>query len=264
MYNDIASLQAFYASDLGCALRECVGRALAAYLPVRLDERVMGFGYALPWLDEFRERSERCLAMMPARQGAQIWPDAEAVASCLVFEENLPLPDNCLDRILLVHALEHAEDAFESLRELWRVLIPYGHIVIVVANRHGVWSGADHTPFGNGEPYSRAQLGRLLLECGFVVHSFTEIVHLWPDKKWQVGRFSRFYERLSRLFFPYFGGVLLAHAQRQSEPALPARQHLSRRFFVPALAPQVAYPVRKLENCSKRDCQSQNNLYKRH
>jgi len=255
MYNDIASLQSFYASNLGSEVGSRIAQALVEHYPVRSDERVMGLGYVLPWLDAFAVRAERTLAMMPARQGAQIWPDAQAVASCLVFEENLPLPECCLDRIILVHALEHAENALEMLRELGRVLVPYGQIIIVVANRHGVWSSADHTPFGNGEPYSRGQLARLLLECGFVTHSIRDIVHLWPSKRDKVGHFSYGFERLARLFFPYFGGVLIAHARRQTEPALPARRQPSRRFFVPAFAPQTSYSRRGASYSQRGDCQ---------
>jgi len=243
MYNDIASLQSFYASKLGREVCDRIAIALEEYLPIRSDERVMGLGFVLPWLERFAVRAERCFAMMPARQGAQIWPNPQAVASCLVFEENLPLPDGCLDRIVLVHALEFVENAYESLRELWRVLVPYGQIIIVVTNRHGAWSGADHTPFGNGEPYSRRQLTQLLQQSGFVMQSMHEILHLWPYRKGKIGRLSPFYERFARRLAPYFGGALIVHAQRQAGMMTPVRQHFSRRFFIPSLASQPRYPV---------------------
>jgi len=256
MYNDIVGLQSFYSSPLGGEIRDRIGRALAAHYPSRSDERVMGLGFVVPWLDEFARRSERCLAMMPARQGAQIWPKPQEVASCLVFEENLPLPDSCLDRIVLVHALEHVENAFETLRELWRVLSAYGDMTIIVTNRHGPWSGADHTPFGNGEPYSRRQLAQLLLTTGFMTHSITEIVHLWPYKHGKIGRFSLPYEKVTRRLFPYFGGLLLAHAQKQMGQAAPARARISRRFFIPAFAPQVISPRKQAISPRKKDAQT--------
>jgi len=238
MYYDIIALQSFYASSLGQAVQERIALPLRQHYPCRPDERVMGLGFTTPWLDEFAVRSERCFAMFPARHGVQVWPTAQNVASCLAFEENLPLPDGCLDRILLVHALEYVENAEEALRELWRVLVPYGHIIIVVTNRHGPWSGADHTPFGNGEPYSRGQLSQILRLSGFVLHTLTESLHLWPYKKDRISYFSPFYEQLSQRLFPYFGGVLIAQAQKQTEPLLPARQKLSRRLFIPTLSPQ--------------------------
>jgi len=238
MYNDIASLQSFYASQLGQEVREEIAHALARHYPVRLDERVMGLGFSLPWLDEFASRCERCFAMMPARMGAQIWPHAESVASCLVGEENLPLPDTCLDRIVLVHALEHVENARATLRELWRVLVPHGEVIIIVPNRYGFWAGADHTPFGNGEPYSRAQLTQILVQTDFSLQSLSEHVHLWPHKDREMRRFSFCFETLARRLFPYFGGVLLAHAQRQMTPAIAGRKRLQKRCFVPSLTAQ--------------------------
>jgi len=247
MYNDVASLQSFYASRLGREVRDRIGRVLALHYPVRSDERVMGLGFALPWLDDFASRCECCFAMMPAQQGAQIWPHARSVASCLVYAENLPLPDSCLDRVVLVHALEHVENAREALRELWRVLVPYGQVIIAVTNRHGFWTGADYTPFGTGEPYSRAQLVQLLRETGFSLQSLTETVHLLPHrgKRWR--HFSLSFEKIARRFLPYFGGVLIAQAQRQVGAALPSRHQLSQRVFIPALAPQAPYPARSLE-----------------
>ena len=58
----------------------------------------------------------------------------------------------------MVHALEHAEDPRETLKEMWRVLAPNGRLVIVVPNRRGLWASFEHTPFGSGRPYSRGQL----------------------------------------------------------------------------------------------------------
>jgi len=242
MYNDIAALQSFYHSRLGRNVQDRIAAALARYLPSRPDERVMGFGFALPYLDAFANHCACCFAMMPARQGAQIWPNISAVASCLVMEESLPLPDASLDRIIMIHALEYVENAPESLRELWRVLTPCGQIILIVANRNGIWSATDHTPFGNGEPYSRRQLAQLLRENGFILHSLTEKLHLWPGKNGKAGRFSFIYEKLSRRLVPYFGGVLVAHAQKQTAPIIPARARQSRRYFVPTLVPQASYP----------------------
>ncbi|MBP0587884.1 class I SAM-dependent methyltransferase, partial [Mycobacterium tuberculosis] len=81
-------------------------------------------------------------------QGAASWPPAEASSTALVFEEDLPLPDSAVDRILMVHALEHAEDPRETLKEMWRALAPNGRLVIVVPNRRGLWARFEHTPLG--------------------------------------------------------------------------------------------------------------------
>ncbi len=61
---------------------------------------------------------------MPAGQGAVAWPSSGKSSTALVFDEELPLPDSSIDRVLMVHALEYAENASETLKEMWRVLAP--------------------------------------------------------------------------------------------------------------------------------------------
>ncbi len=57
----------------------------------------------------------RLLAMMPAEQGVVNWPASGASASALIDDSMLPLPDSCVDHVLLAHALETAEHP----GELW-------------------------------------------------------------------------------------------------------------------------------------------------
>ena len=44
--------------------------------------------------------------------------------------EILPFPDNTFDRIVMVDALHHVEDAYSTLTELWRVTKAGGRIII--------------------------------------------------------------------------------------------------------------------------------------
>ena len=131
------------------------------------NERLVGLGYTLPWLDRFGADAERVFAFMPATQGAVNWPADGPSATALVFDEELPLVDSSIDRMLLVHSLEHAENPRETLKEIWRVLAPAGRVVIVVPNRRGIWARFEHTPFGTGRPFSRGQLNELLREANF-------------------------------------------------------------------------------------------------
>src|SRR5690606_1351548 len=71
--------------------------SLWARLP---DERLVGLGYAVPYLERFRADTERTFAFMPAGQGAVNWPPGELSSTALVFDEELPLPDASVDRVL--------------------------------------------------------------------------------------------------------------------------------------------------------------------
>src|SRR6185295_1560762 len=75
--------------------------------------------------------------------------------------------DLSFDRVLLIHALEGAEQLRPMLREVWRVLAGGGRLLAVAPNRRGVWARSDRTPFGHGQPYSLGQLSRLLRDTLF-------------------------------------------------------------------------------------------------
>jgi SAM-dependent methyltransferase len=79
----------------------------------------------------------------------------------------LPFGDAMFDQAILCHALEFAEPPRTVLRELWRVLAPAGEMVLIVPNRAGLWTHFEATPFGNGRPFGRRQLERLLRDSLF-------------------------------------------------------------------------------------------------
>ncbi|WP_332065184.1 class I SAM-dependent methyltransferase [Bartonella sp. CB189] len=236
---DIVTLRNFYDSALGMRVQETLCSQLNACWPDLTGKRVMGFGYAVPYLSALCTRAQQCFAFMPAAQGASPWPCASNVATALVFEEDLPLPDASIDCILLVHALEYTENSSETLNEIWRVLVPSGHLIVVVPNRSGFWARNGCTPFGYGEPYSRQQIARLFAKTNFVSGPVQEIIHYTPSSSYISRLFSIFYEPLARYLLPYFGGLLICQAQKRVYQGLPVQRRQSRRVFIPALSPQA-------------------------
>ena len=79
MHMDIVDLRQFYHSELGRFAEQSVAMALSS-LWVRLpQERLVGIGYAVPFLDRFSADTERTFAFMPAGQGAVNWPVGRTV-----------------------------------------------------------------------------------------------------------------------------------------------------------------------------------------
>src|SRR5438477_4579787 len=146
---DVVDLRNFYAQPLGTVARRFVSRGIRARWSNTRAQRIAGIGYATPYLGQFREEAERCLAFMPAAQGVVKWPSARAGLAALVDELELPLPDAAVDRVLLVHALEMAHDAGALLREVWRVLAAGGRLLAVLPHRRGLRARMDSPPFGH-------------------------------------------------------------------------------------------------------------------
>jgi SAM-dependent methyltransferase len=67
--------------------------------------------------------------LMPMSAGSALHCDFDA----------LPFPNNSLDLVVLPHALELARDPHDTLREVERVLVPEGRVVIVGFNPASLW-----------------------------------------------------------------------------------------------------------------------------
>jgi SAM-dependent methyltransferase len=238
MSNDVVDLRDFYAQRLGTVARRFVGRGIRSLWKDTRGQRVLGVGYATPYLGLFREEAERCLAFMPAAQGVVKWPSASPTLAALVDEYELPLPDGSVDRVLLVHGLEMSHDAGSLLREIWRVLSAGGRLLAVVPNRRGLWARIDTTPFGHGRPYSRSQITQLMRETWFTPTSWGEALYLPPIARGWFLRSAVAWERTGASLWRPFAGVHLVEATKQVYRAIPARRE--KRQLVPALKPVLA------------------------
>ena len=237
MWTDVVDLRDFYGSPLGQTARRAIRQRLRGLWPDLAGQRVAGIGYATPYLRPLIGEAERVLALMPAAQGVLHWPAEGPNAAALVDEAALPLPDLSLDRVLIVHALEHAEQLRPFLREVWRVLAPAGRVLFIVPNRRGIWARFDRTPFGHGQPYTAGQLSRLLRDNLFTPTATAAALFTLPVYSRLLLASSGAWERVGAGWFDRFAGVVLVEAGKQlyAPTAVRARTVGARR---PALAPQ--------------------------
>ncbi|HRN84055.1 MAG TPA: class I SAM-dependent methyltransferase [Hyphomicrobium sp.] len=216
MHLDVATLRDFYASPLGKIARRLLARRIRALWPKASGETVACLGFGTPFLGMYRSEAENVAAFMPASQGALIWPSASPVLSTLVEDHCLPIRDNAIDRLLVVHGLEVAERERPLLRELWRVLAPEGRIILVVPNRRGLWAHVDTTPFGYGRPYSRPQLDALLSDSLFTPLGWGTALHVPPFDRSILIRSANAWERAGSRVFSGLGGVLVVEARKET------------------------------------------------
>lgn len=204
----VEQLVTFYASPLGRRVTAQLLRRLSVHLSRRADDRVLGLGYAVPFLHPLIGKVERLIAAMPERQGVCAWPEAAANSACLVDELRLPFADALFDQVVVAHALEFTDPARRMLREVWRVLAPAGRLIVLAPNRAGLWMHFERTPFGHGCPFGPNQLRALLAESLFSLdHHETMLV--MPPHAPLVSL-----ERPMRALLPNFGGVHLAVASK--------------------------------------------------
>lgn len=215
MHQDVVDLREFYDSSLGRMANLMIRRRVRELWPNVGGLDLLGVGYTSPFLTPFRSEATRVLNVMPAAQGVVHWPSRNKNLAMLADEYSLPLCDNAMDRVLLVHELESAGDTSELMREIWRVLAPGGRLIIIVPNRHGVWARFDRTPFGNGRPFSRTQLLSLLKNHQFALEH-CERALFFPPFSWRfLVKGAGAWERVGSRIGSLHGGVMIAEATKR-------------------------------------------------
>lgn len=234
MSGEVHGLRAFYASPPGQVAARLIGARLQALWPDLTGLDLLGLGWAEPYMDLWARQRGRRIVLVPASYGP-------ARRCALTDDQELPLPDRCLDRILLIHGLEASEHARALLRECWRVLRDDGRLLVVTPNRLGCWALFDHTPLGQGRPYSRGQLARLLEAQLFRV-TRREAALFVPPFPWGFALAgARLWEGWGRRLARRFAGVTMLEAEKDLFAALPAgAAALGRRVVTPLPAGYAA------------------------
>ncbi|HYL32970.1 MAG TPA: methyltransferase domain-containing protein [Stellaceae bacterium] len=243
MFIDVVDLRDFYERRLGGIARQMIRRRIGMLWPDFKGLNILGLGYATPFLRPFLSGSERVVALMPAPQGVLPWPRRAPNRAALTDESDLPLPNFSMDRVLLVHGLEFSEQVRPLLREIWRVLAAGGRLIVVVPNRRGIWARFDHTPFGQGNPYTTGQLNLLLRDEGFTPERSAGALFVPPTASRFLLRSAALCERIGEMWFRTFAGVVVVEATKQIYAAKPKAERLKERRRVLLPMPGTPSPA---------------------
>jgi SAM-dependent methyltransferase len=236
MLFDSQNLADFYDSPLGQVTRRVIQRQLRMVWPGARGMRVLGFGFAIPYLRGFAAEAERIIALMPENHGPHCWPGPRSL-SAVGEEDALPFPDAVFDRVLMVHGLETAEAGRPLMRQIWRVMAPDARLLIVVPNRTSLWAQVDRSPFAQGRPFTHSQLERLLRDSMFVAERWDSALLLPPLKSRRLVRSGFGWERTGRTFWPRLAGVHVVEASKSMYAvAPPVKAKRTRPLLAPARA----------------------------
>jgi len=240
MRQNVIHLEQFYASRLGMAARDMVGRRLDNLWPDLAGCDVLGYGYSWPYLAAYGAQAKRIILAMPGEQGAIAQTSRRGVISCMTEDHHLPFADGSFDHIFVAHGVEEAPDLPALLRELWRITRPEGRIVILASNRSGLWARSDATPFGAGRPFSRTQLRGALRTAGFVPTVWSGALFVPPISKLSQASTVRGFEKFGETVWPSFSGLVLVEALKRLYAETPGTK--SRLVMRPSFS---AAPIRK-------------------
>ena len=236
MQPDARSLAEFYEAPIGQIARRTILRRIKLLWPEAKGLRVLGYGFAAPYMRPWLAEAERVIAAMPAQQGVIAWPGSRNL-SVLSDSDALPFPDAFFDRILIVHGLEGVDAVRPLMRQLWRVLAPEGRLLLAAPNRASLWAQVEYSPFAHGRPFHRAELAELLRQALFEPQHWDRALYIPPLKSRRFVGTGSTWERLGRRFWPALAGLHLVEASKSLVAAVPQPARRARDpVFVPARA----------------------------
>ncbi len=147
----------------------------------------------------------------------------------LALPERLPLASDLIDAVVLPHTLDFAENPHQVLREVERVLIPEGRVVIVGFNPWSLWGlwrsmpGAGRKLPWRGHFISSARVGDWLSLLGFDLNQTETFLFRPPWKRAWLMRWARLMEKTGARFWPRLAGIYIVVATKRVSTLTPIR-----------------------------------------
>jgi len=209
------AFSSYYSSPLGVMSRRFIRNKTYQFWPELRHYSLLGIGYAQPYLNRYMHQAERTLLSMPRVDDMKPFLYEDKNTLCITDLEEQPFPNQFFDRILIIHCLEFMGDVPKLLKECHRMLKPNGRILIIVPNRHSMWSRADATPFGNGSPFTPEQIKRYITESDFQIERMETALFTPPRNSAFIRKLSPLIEKYGPYAFFRFGGVHIIEVSKQ-------------------------------------------------
>lgn len=140
----------WHASPLGAAVLELETRLLQ-------DELSDVVGFELVQVGRWGDSGTLC-AGARTQHRTLVAPDAAGPGAIRAHFDALPIATNSVEAVLLPHTLEHAARPHQLLREVERVLVGEGNVVICAFSPWGPWGARHFLARGNFPPHATRML----------------------------------------------------------------------------------------------------------
>lgn len=220
---DRRRLRTWYAGLLGQWLLESEREQLEAVLPNLFGYHLLQVGCLS---DHDLLDSSRILHRVVVDVDAD---DVTDVFGLFGRPDALPIESDSVDVVLLPHTLEFENDPHQVLREVDRVLVPEGHVVILGFNPWSIWGTWWTMRLRRGGPpwcgrfRSTLRIQDWLALLGFDTVMSQGYFFRPPFHHAGIMRRLDFMERLGKRWWPIFGGAYLLVAKKRVATLTPIK-----------------------------------------
>lgn len=218
--------QLWFTTRLGKRLAEVEKKILDKYLPDLFGYYLLQCGcpelksetMAGSWLTSSRVSSRFCLDY-ELNQGV----------SCQASLAQLPMKSDSLDIVVLPHVLEFSTEPHQVLREVERVLIAEGHVVILGFNPWSIWNvfrlfhiWKKPAPW-NAHFLAASRIMDWLALLGFDVVQRQGYFYQFPIQNSNITKKLAFLEKIGHKLWPSLGAGYVLVARKRVETLTPIR-----------------------------------------
>ena len=164
----------------------------------------------------------------------------------LIDATTLPVASDSIDMVILMHALSQAKDPHAILREVNRVLIPDGKLIIIDFNpvslwglRHLLQSWLDNAPWA-GHYYTAGRLKDWANLLGFEQLHHFKCGYVLPFNYESLISRSRIFSKFSERWLKFSSALNVMVFEKHTIPLTPMRKRWVKRQI---LSPNVARPT---------------------
>lgn len=188
------------------------------------------FGYQLLQVGELGADTEY-LTNCPIRRKLLVTHRSDANDGSVIVAQppHLPIASDCVDAVILVHTLDFSPDPHQVLREVERVLIAEGRVIVVGFNPFSLWGlWRQFGRWRGGVPWSGRflsypRLNDWLSLLGFDIERM-DVMEFRPPTR---GTGMEGIERLGRRVWPMLAGVYVVRAVKRVSRVTPLRRRWS-------------------------------------
>ncbi|AIL64616.1 SAM-dependent methyltransferase [Rickettsiales bacterium Ac37b] len=217
--NIILRLKDFYSGDTGQKNYNCISNAISTFWHNIKNEKILGIGYTAIYLKNFLNND--IISASPFYPDTYsntlkeyiIDPNANFI-DCAIEEDVLPLANNSINRIILVHYLEYSTNIHLLMKEVWRILSPGGKLLIIVPNKFSILSYVEKDFFKTCKSFSIGQLYNLLYDHMFVPTHTSSALFGVPNFYSTLLPFHSIIENTGQKSLLPFGGLLLMESTK--------------------------------------------------